>query len=349
MSDKKKIKLILHVGAGKTGTTSIQNMLNNGKGQLKTLGVQYLGLMLEHAPKHFSWQRPTTVNQDFHALAHTDAVAQVVVALKAAIQQAEISGIHTLIWSNESLFDRNGQVLDALSQLQDALDVTILVYIRRHDSWAQSAYIQWGLKHKTYKGPMKSFNEWVDSGLPKFHDRLTALINARVGTLVMRNLDGITDSVEDFKSVCGLTSLDLPSARVNESVGSIELLLRTLFNSQFKSPVLPVAFDRVIGHLAYADNPDSFLKKFVPSADDLQRVRQLATEDRQKLDDLLRENGQPPLADSDITVTRREVDLSQLCLVLAQCLMNQAVKVERLSIGLKKLEEQLNGSVREEG
>ena len=231
MVDKQKIKLILHVGAGKTGTTSIQKMLNNGRSQLGALGVHYLGLMLEHAPQHFQWQRPTTVNQDFHSLGHADAVAQLLVALKAAVQQAQASDVHTLIWSNESLFDRNSQVLDALSQLQDALDVTILVYIRRHDSWAQSAYIQWGLKHKTYKGPMKSFNEWVESGLPKFHERLMGLINAGVGTLVLRNLDGIADSVEDFKSVCGLTSLDLPSARVNESVGSTELLLRTLFNS----------------------------------------------------------------------------------------------------------------------
>src|SRR5690606_2161922 len=195
---------------------------------------------------------------------------------------------------------------------------------------------------------IKSFKEWVEAGgLPNFHERLNKLIDSGVGTLVLRNLDAISDSVEDFKKICGLESHELTSARANESVGSTELLLRTLFNSQCKAAVLPIAFDRVIGHLDYGETPDSFLKRYVPTAEDLRHVRALATEDKEKLNQLLIEHGQPPLSENEISAARREIELPQLCLALAQSLMSQSVKLERLSIALKKMEERFGAAANE--
>lgn len=42
-------ELILHIGAGKTGSTSVQFTLQRSREQLAAQGLGYLGLMLEEA------------------------------------------------------------------------------------------------------------------------------------------------------------------------------------------------------------------------------------------------------------------------------------------------------------
>ena len=51
------MRWIFHIGAGKTGTSSLQFTLRDSRPALAAAGVWYLGLMLEHAPvRHFEWQ-----------------------------------------------------------------------------------------------------------------------------------------------------------------------------------------------------------------------------------------------------------------------------------------------------
>lgn len=342
MTGDQRLKLILHVGAGKTGTTSIQHMLKDGREKLRQNGVWYLGLMLEYARQHYAWQRPTTVNQDFHALEPADAVEQVSAVLRGVAAEARAIGIHTLIWSNESFFDRNHQILTALGGLKDEFEVTVLAYVRRHDLWAQSAYVQWGLKHKTYRGNIKPFREWVEQGLPKFAERLNVFQKADVGRVELRNLDRVKDSVEDFKKVCGLSEIPLANVRTNESLGNTELLLRALFNDQYKQPVLPALFDRVVGNGAIrGDTPTAYLTELVASGVDLQQVTERTAEDREQINSMLEACGQGPLLTDPVTLPDRTIASDELCLVLARYVMAQAHKLENLERKVRQLTEQL--------
>ena len=53
----KKIELILHIGAGKTGTSSIQETLRNNSLALNDQHVKYLGLMLEFAEHKYDYSK----------------------------------------------------------------------------------------------------------------------------------------------------------------------------------------------------------------------------------------------------------------------------------------------------
>src|SRR6266545_260795 len=148
---KLPFQLIVHIGNGKTGTSSIQETLRLSQDKLRQRGIVYLGLNLEHVPdKKYEWQRASG-SEKFHALDAEVATAQLFEILHSAVNFVKSLGISRAIWSNEWLFARGKAAVPALSALAaDGVEVKILAYVRRHDAWARSSYIQWGLKHKTY-------------------------------------------------------------------------------------------------------------------------------------------------------------------------------------------------------
>lgn len=152
------VKIILHIGAGKTGTSSIQKMLFDNQKELKRQGYYYLGFMLENAyKKKYTWQKRTPANDDFFSLPMQQAFEEMYEILNDTIKKAEQDDIHTLIWSNESFFGNRKPLMEVLKKLKEKnIELRVVAYIRRHDSWAQSAYLQWGIKHKTYTGKLQS-------------------------------------------------------------------------------------------------------------------------------------------------------------------------------------------------
>ena len=56
-----------------------------------------------------------------------------------------------MIWSNETFLGNDAIVFPAVQRLTEAGvgALRIVAYVRRPDAWAQSAYLQWGIKHKT--------------------------------------------------------------------------------------------------------------------------------------------------------------------------------------------------------
>lgn len=334
------IRLILHMGAGKTGSTSIQQTLKHAQETLKRNGFWYLGLMLENAHEaKYSWQRETTTNFDFNRLGKEAGSKQLVSVLVPTLEAARAHGIHTLIWSNESFFDVNDAILDGLSHLQNELiNVELVVYIRRHDSWARSAYLQWGIKHKTYKGGLRPFHEWVRYALPKFSERLEAIAEKRVGSLNIRNYDHNKDVVNDFIAVCGLEGAKLEHRRANDTPDAAELLLRALFNEQFSEAVLPNVFDGAVGMgLLRGGSTEKFLESLLPTDSDLRNVRDACSGDREKVNLLLAGNGQPPIAVEPLPETRFEIDARALMLAVSRVLVSQAEKIRRLEGELDRI------------
>ncbi|MDV6344911.1 hypothetical protein [Nitrosomonas sp. Is37] len=339
------LKFIFHFGAGKTGTTSIQQTLKLQQDKLREHGFWYLGLMLEYvAQKKYDWQEPTTVNDAFHALPAEVAEQQLLDVLEPTLEQARASGIHTLIWSNESFFGRNAPALNALKKLRGPdLDVILLAYIRRHDAWARSAYIQWGIKHKTYPGPIQPFREWAKRNTPRFGDPLKAVADSGAGRLVLRNLDAVGDTLGDFISLCGMQQIGLSPRRANESPDGAEIYLRFLLNNQVKEKVLPAFYDHLVGRFANAAvGPGEHLASLLPADDDLGQLQARCADDRAKLDELLAQNNQPGI---DIGPMKNgkgtQLDTDVLLGRLAQLAVVQATKIERLAREVERLSGQL--------
>src|SRR5690606_15692465 len=101
------MRIIFHIGMGKTGTSSIQRSLRKADDRLIKVGVKYLGLMLEHSPiKLYGWQNGAATAK-FSTLDPIEAGKQVEEILTKTARHFEQAGVHTLIWSNEWFFGRH--------------------------------------------------------------------------------------------------------------------------------------------------------------------------------------------------------------------------------------------------
>lgn len=171
------VDLVLHIGSGKTGTTSIQSFLSTNREGLAELGylfarspgnVRHSRLSLSVLPDHLiqlapAWHRleltsPTEFRKDFR------------IKLKEEIAQA---GLPRLILSDEALFGGRGESRKRLRELTDEIahTVRIVVYLRRQDDHLASRYQQ-----RVKVGETMRLEERVGkvdlSGLYDYHTRL---------------------------------------------------------------------------------------------------------------------------------------------------------------------------------
>ena len=111
------MKIIIHIGAGKTGTSSIQMTLKENQQELHKLGFHYMGLVFEHATtKKFAWQNQHAVN--LFAMDNARACNEVLEVIDGTIEQLSKKGIHTIIWSNESLLKQSSKTIPILQTLK---------------------------------------------------------------------------------------------------------------------------------------------------------------------------------------------------------------------------------------
>lgn len=332
-------KLIFHVGAGKTGTSSIQESLRLSQATLAKHGFGYWGLMLESAPfKQFSWQL-ASASKEFLALSQQEAREQVETVLSKSIEMAMQAGCHTAIWSNEWFFGRHQAVLPALQSLErNGVEVKIVAYVRRHDAWARSAYVQWGVKHKTYEGSLMPFSEYIRKRPVRFSSTLAPWKEAFAADFILRNFDAVGDVVSDFIELFNLPR-DIVPSRTNESPSMEELFLRAMYNNTHKGEVLPVNFDRLFGtkQINFNLKAGQWLESLLPSQADLERVIEISAADRQATNQMLAELGQPELATTALKTKDLAVDNDKLISVLMQIVFMQNNKIQKLQRDVKLL------------
>lgn len=179
------------------------------------------------------------------------------------------------------------------------LDIEIQCYVRRHDKWMQSAYAQWGLKHKSYPGPVRAFENW----LPVFGSRgfrfapAISAWDAFGDKLRLFNFDAVDDVIQHFLSVNGLTGI--ASVTENVSPDSVTMVAQAVFNSMRPGEVTPSGFVTIENLLRRHDQVNSHLLRLdalVPSADGLSAMVQDRADDIGSINAMLEKCGQPPLA-----------------------------------------------------
>ncbi|MDU0355932.1 sulfotransferase family protein [Paraglaciecola aquimarina] len=138
-STKQKLKLLIHVGTPKTGTTSLQRYLDKKQRKLRALGILYphnLDTMPNpNTPKHqwFEKNLLTTHTENF------------VANFRNIINQIK-PNTHTIILSSEGIFnywwDFPTQSKSILSELNSLFEVNIWVWFREPVSFIESYYKQ---------------------------------------------------------------------------------------------------------------------------------------------------------------------------------------------------------------
>ncbi len=235
------MKLILHIGMGKTGTSSIQHALNASRNDLLENKTQYLGMwfnLIDPAyGNHLGLRKlfeDLEENSDAYAAKFLDGLKN----------QARTNATNTFILSNEAIFGSFHKIEPFLTALKDEIDLELILYVRNPRSWLPSAYTQWGLHHKTNKGPLKSFKDSAESLLDiyqnilKWHDAFPDILTAR------RHESNI-DVVDDFAETCKISLLNT-GKRVLDRSEPAETLLRAAFNNRYEQEVFPDRFNNLI-------------------------------------------------------------------------------------------------------
>lgn len=297
------VKLIVHIGHGKTGSSSIQRSLLEARTILESQQIKYLGIMLEHAAnvQRPEWQAQSGSDLFFSRGNEEQATRELAEVLDREVEWLQATRMDSAIWSNEWLLSRSQFVLPALCRLRDrGIEIEVQCYVRRHDKWAQSAYVQWGLKHKSYRGPLRSFAEW----LPTFGDRdfvfypsLAPWKEAFGTALRVFNFDAAGDVVQHFMAANDIH--EVPSVHENVSPDPTIMAAQAVYNACNHDHVRPQAFDMILRReLCGDENRQALpqLDEMLPTEQMLIDLTREREEDIRRVNDLLTQSGEPPLS-----------------------------------------------------
>ena len=319
-------ELLIHIGAGKTGSTSIQFTLKAAREALLERGTAYVGLVLEHvqgARKH-DWCTEGAPQKFFKSEDRNRAKEEIYTVVRGALERYAERGVRQVIWSNEAFLTRREPIVEVVQRLAaEGVPIRLIAYVRRHDKWARSGYVQFGIKYKTYQGPLRNFAEWTAAQDISYFQNLETWRKAFPGELEIYNFDTAGDVVTHFLDKAGLTGIEV--VRANDSPSNALLAAWAAFNNRFDMPMLPSAFMRIAKPLKiltsrYSVSPP--IDELLPSAAQLAEVQNRYRTDLERTNRLLAENGEPPMVfdtpdEKSRTATTWEIDHMLLQMVFS--------------------------------
>ncbi len=249
---------ILHIGMGKTGTTTIQFFLHKNAKRLR-----------EHNVAKFCPFDLKTYPQT--AFRDIDRLYQGLDELK---ERTEQQGADSVVWSMEALgsleFGNDRRKLEAIRRKLAGANITIVVYLRRQDSFAPSAYLQWNVLNKRYRGPVQSFDERFPAFYGEDNSCMLEGTNLNyyevirpwaevfgVSNLRVRLLEKAQmvegNLLHDFCAASGLPKVeyDFEVSRQNVTFNMELHDLLGMYNSVFEEPINPTEMRDFFGSFVY--------------------------------------------------------------------------------------------------
>lgn len=229
-----KLKLIIHVGTPKTGTTSIQTYLDKRQGKLRGKGVLYPHNLekLQHptAPKHQWFEKNLVTTHWQHILEN----------FKNIIAQVK-NDTHTVILSSEGIYnywwDLPNESKSLLVELSKLFDVEIWVWFREPLEFIESYYKQCIRNPRIVGNPCYgkdlSFSKMLDIKWFSQHlnyQGFVAECQALFGEKNVSVFEYQGDVVQDVIQKLGMsTPHDNPTPRKNKSLNSASIkVLKTI-------------------------------------------------------------------------------------------------------------------------
>ncbi|MDB6179393.1 glycosyltransferase [Paracoccus sp. Z330] len=150
----KRPRLIIHMGATKTGSTVLQHLLEDNRPELLRNGIWYpeVGLFWQPGRPHKQAGHAHFVN---YALNGDHSLHQHVTSSLAILGNK----VHTVILSSEAFF-LNPKSAELAQYFKD-FDVEMVVYLRRQDEWANSQYAEF-VAGGAISSTSLSFPKWLE-------------------------------------------------------------------------------------------------------------------------------------------------------------------------------------------
>lgn len=319
------MKFIFHIGAAKTGTTTIQNMLY-------TSHHNFLGLCLEQAPiRKFEWQDKTKAYL-LQRLKEEEFVKQVTDILVLSSEMAEVD---KLIWSNEILLKYSYRLIPIIDVLKSrGHEVVIACYLREHLSWLKSAYEQFNIFSKTYSGAVLSYNQWAIKNIPNFSKKIELLVNKYPNDVYLKFIEKVSDLCEDFMVNVMKESFTEKSIRDNAKRNAEDLYIRAVFHESKNGPSSAKEFNNSFKKLKTHASPEEYLNGLFETPDLPTHLVELINEDKSNLCQLFQKLEVPEVEEK--TQKKYEINNKKLLHALTTLIMQQERRILELERAQKK-------------
>lgn len=342
-------ELIVHIGAGKTGSTAIQFSLRDvGADVLASQGTTYAGLMLESLPggSDHDWCEHGAPQKFFQARETERTDEEVYQFLSATLKRLKAQGQRQLVWSNEAFLVQNARIIPILQRLsRDGVPLRVVAYVRRHDARARSAYVEFGIKSKRYKGDLKTFGEWVDSNTVTYSENLALWQAAFPDALRLYNFDAAGDVGAHFCDQIGLK--DIPSVRANESPSKALLAVWSVFNGDNPDPTWANDFRRMARPLKLNRDdtrPVPPLDELMPDADDLRALQDRCADDLEAVNAILARQGQPLMEFGEPKARDEGVSSWEMDRTLLRMVFSLQRQVQQLKREIREIKAEKDGA-----
>lgn len=252
----KKVKVIFHIGAGKTGSSSIQKTLKENYELLANNGVIYAGMNFEGFCSK-NWNKQPW---GYNSLNSDELIKEYCEQLELIVNTEKP---HTIILSNEGYLAHSEKLISLYQHLKESYELALYAYVRSPENWMISGYQQWGIKHKHYPGKILSAKEYISKNpYAQITNALELLnTNGMLDSLVVRSVEKVNNVVSDFLSLLQLKGLK--EYKENESLSERDKCLAYFYNNQIQSPVLPNESNVLIQKLRQYSTEDIINKTLI--------------------------------------------------------------------------------------
>lgn len=325
------MKIIFHIGMGKTGTSSLQQTLAANADELQQQKTHYLGMWFGLIAPEYNGLRGVPY------LFCNSPEEQRALARRFYDACATKTGFETFILSNEGIFDQIRRAVPFFEALGALADVSFVLYIRDPQSWLPSAFTQWGIRHKEQPGPVQPFETRARTLISSYDAVRNWQENFGERLQVRRHSPEI-DVTQDFAETVGITLSPLDQRFLERGEDS-EIVLRALFNDRYSDRVLPELFNKVV--LNTNRRPVADLDEMIHRCFDMDNLDEIIAERAETFAyirdmfgfDFTTVNPKPRTVDED-AVRARLLDY------LTEIVLQQGTRIYRLEMELANLKAQ---------
>lgn len=242
------MKLIIHIGAGKTGTTSIQTYLLQNQDLLNSKGFFYAGMCFETLGKDKTWKNEPWSYRELSTHILYDEFYN---ELNKYEQHCNRINCHTIILSNETFSNDISKLIPLFLKIKKSFDLQIFFYVRSPEKWLKSAYQQWCIKHKGYEGKIKSIKDYCANKPYKIllNTILSITSTDLKENLIVKNMEKpyLHDVVKNFTNELNLPYIKTFNA--NTSADTMDEAIYYLVNNRSDDAVLPDKAQKIITYI----------------------------------------------------------------------------------------------------
>jgi len=356
-------KLIIHIGTGKTGISSIRTSATASISNLSKNNIFYLGKFFERSP-----DPSKRANNSFHKGAHW-LRDQWDVSKEKIFHQTlndlilkEPDG-STFFILNESLHHLHHPFASSLKafEVKTGIKIKIKSYARSHGNYSVSAYKQWGLKHKTNIGPTMSYTEWCKKFERIFicyGRQLKAWKEIYGDDMTTYNYDQIDNVALHFQNILREESnqphitMDKSDAQSNQTPCMDRLILHALANHGIQQQALPAHLEKVLKRhpLPQANLANLELNSLIPTSQEIEAIitSNSVKEDQTIVNDLLKDSNEKLLFNSSDPNTDTKTPNGEHILLikalsnLLNVLISQDQTIAELEKNIQQLHERID-------